>query len=330
MQTAFQTETETPPTDAREAALAGFVFSGGKHKRVHPDLRGKINLRQAEKQADGTFYIPDVDCFRPNQAKGETGEYTAEDCRDAMKNTTRMIEAGGQMPSITLEHPSPLAKANGVASKSWGNAVNFRESPRGDGWVRCDFIKVHPQVVEDWKKGHYTGMSSGIVSDKKEQRDENGNIMRDEKGNPLFEPANLRFGHIALLGGESQAISDLPMTQIFAACAESELVCFCTEEIISAKTFQVDKISPNTGNKQTSFQFSYMTIDTLTAELTAAFSAGDTEKVNKIRKQIDGLCVANFGADAVEGLDSNNEGDGEDLIPDLELEDEPASGGEDL
>jgi hypothetical protein len=299
-----------------EIALSGFVKTKDGWRRIHPDLRDKVNVRCAELQADGTYYVADVDIFKPNKAKGESGEYEVSDCLEAMKNTLAMIEAGGQMPSITLEHPSPLAKANDIAKPSYGCAVNFRESPRGAGWVRCDFKEIPANVMADWKAKKYTGMSAGLVADKRELKDKSGNYLKDANGNTLFAPTNLRFGHVALLGGESQAISDLPMTQIFSACEGTDTVCFSAEPLSNfTSTVSVGTIPAEAGNKQTSSPLNLMSIEQLTADLNAAFSAKDYEKVRICQTQLDGLVSANFAAEKIAGIAKDGSADVDTVEP---------------
>ncbi len=293
---------------ARLAALAGYVRAGGRWKRIGPDLRSKVNLRRGDKQGDGTFYVADVDVFYPNAVKGEENAYTVADCNAAIANTQAMISAGAQPPALTLEHPNMAAKANGIAAPSHGTAANFRESPRGKGWVRCDFVGMPPNVFQDWKAGKYTGLSAGLVADAGRE--------------------NLRFGHVALLGGEAQALSRLPMTQVFQAASEESIVCYSAEPVPFHTPASAGSNAPTQGT------FKMKTIESLTAELTAAFSAGEAAKCATIRKQIDGLLTANFdSAELAKGglshesvmvgkeEDPEPDGAGEGIESDLDLPD---------
>lgn len=199
-----------PGMTPREAALAGFVTVEGKWKRISPDIRNKINIRKAERQPDGTWYIADVDVFYPNNAKGGKG-YTAYELRGAIKNTNAMIARGSQTPSIACTHDDPNA---------YGRVVNWQESDKGEGWVKCDFAGMPDEVYNDWRTGKYTGLSAMLMKDNGEM------IGKDEFGSPIYKRVNLRFGHVALLGSELGQLSELPMTQIYAATEATECVCY--------------------------------------------------------------------------------------------------------
>ncbi len=192
----------------RQLHQAGYYQTKDGWQQLGPDLRGKVNIRPAEQQPDGTFMVRDVDVFYPNAVKGADPEtqWTAERVNQAIYNTNNAINAGGQPPAVTRTHVYPEQKMLGVHVPSQGKAINWRESPRGQGWARADLVSVHPDVVEDWKKGAITGMSAGFVKDA-------GNL-------------NERFGHVALLGGESQALAALPMTEVYSA---GQAVCFSTD-----------------------------------------------------------------------------------------------------
>lgn len=207
----------------RQIQLAGWYLTGEGWKRLGPDVRDRVNVRRAELQPDGRYLIRDVDVFYPNAVKGGDGDvdvYTAERILQAVENTNRMIAAGGQRPSLTRVHPNPLSKAMGTFIASHGAPINWRESPLGEGWARCDLSDVSPEVVADWRGRKITGLSAGIV--------------KDAAG------LNERFGHVAMLGGESQALSSLPATEVYAA---GETVCF------SVNAEDVTKMAKtNTGN----------------------------------------------------------------------------------
>ncbi len=192
----------------RQLHQAGFYQTKDGWQRLGPDLRGKVNIRPAEQQPDGTYMVRDVDVFYPNAVKGADSEtqWTPERVNNAIENTNHAIHAGGQPPAVTRSHIYPEQKMLGVHVPSQGKAINWRESPRGAGWARADLVSIHPDVVEDWKKGEITGMSAGFVKDA-------GDL-------------NERFGHVALLGGESQALAALPMTEVYSA---GFAVCFSTD-----------------------------------------------------------------------------------------------------
>lgn len=204
------------PRSYRDARLAGYYIADGQWKRLGPDLRNKVNVRKAHQQPDGKYVVESVDVFYPNAVKAQDGDdskiFTTERIATAVSNTNRSISHGGQRPSISREHPNLYAKMLGKAAPSLGGAINWRESPRGDGWVRADLIDVDPELVDEWKKGKWTGLSAGLVND----------------ANDL----NIRFGHVALLGVESQALSELPVTEVYQA--EGQL-CFSADATILAR-----------------------------------------------------------------------------------------------
>jgi hypothetical protein len=199
------------PEDARKRAFrevqhAGWYQTEGGWQQLTADVRDKVNVRRAEPQGDGSFVIRDVDVFYPNAVKEvmdeNTGErtpvvYTAEDIVRAIENTNRAISEGGQRPALSREHPHLAQKFIGKALPALGAAVNWSESPRGPGWARCDLVDVEAETVDEWRQKKWTGLSAGFVKDA-------GGL-------------NLRFGHVALLGVDSQALSALPMTEIFAS-----------------------------------------------------------------------------------------------------------------
>lgn len=192
---------------------AGFFKKGGKWVPVHPDLRDKVNVREAWPQPDGTYCIYDVSVFYPNAVKSIKGTpevYTAEDIRRIIQNTNYAIaHEGGQKPGILEGHPNMLQAMNGMQMDVHGFAVNWREDPRGDGWAMCDLVHVDPEYVERLKKKKLTGLSAYIAEDNEKQ--------------------NRRFGHVALLGGSTQALSHLPMHDVYAACCFSADAAFFQE-----------------------------------------------------------------------------------------------------
>jgi hypothetical protein len=191
------------PDDAQRMAFRFLQHSGWYQtktgwQRLGPDIRGRVNVRKAVQQPDSRYLISDVDAFYPNAVKGtEVGHiFSPNEVFQAIENTNRAIQAGGQRPALAVEHPNPLRAAlGGKPDPPRGAAINWRTSPRGFGWARCDLVDVDPSVVDEWKRGHYTGLSAGLVHD--------------------AEQLNLRFGHVALLGVQSQALSALPVTEIF-------------------------------------------------------------------------------------------------------------------
>ena len=199
----------------RKLQQAGwYKTAGGEWRKVGPDLSKKINFRQAIAQPDETYAVFDVDVFYPNAAKGAESDdiYTPERVNQATINTNRSVASGSQPPGLALGHPHPLRKilGDGKTSPVYGRAINWRSSPRGTGWVRCDIVKVDPEVMEDWTKGRYIGLSAGLVSD---------------------SGSNERFGHVALLGADMQQLSSLPMTEVSFSVPDSSQVCFSTDAV---------------------------------------------------------------------------------------------------
>lgn len=198
--------------DAEKAAMnrvrqSGWYKTARGWKQLAPDVRDKVNLRKAFPQPDGRYAVEAVDVFYANAVKGHEDEkmFTQEDIVRAVKNTNKSLKSGGQAPALAVEHPHVLSKLTGVAKKSYGRCVGWTISPRGKDWVRCNIVDIDPEIISEWGKGRYTGLSAGFTSD----------------ANDL----NLRFGHVALLGVESQALSHLPVTEIFS----SDTLCFCAD-----------------------------------------------------------------------------------------------------
>lgn len=194
----------------RAAAHAGWFETVDGWQRLGPDVREKINVRKAERQPDGRYLVRDVDVFYPNAVKqssdGQPITYSARDIESIISNTNRAIESGGQRPAVTMMHPNAMQAATGTVIPQFGCAINFRASSRGEGWARCDLIDLDPQIVRDWKTRRITGLSAGFVQD----------------GGEL----NRRFGHVAALGAQSQALAALPITEVFSA---GESLCFSAE-----------------------------------------------------------------------------------------------------
>lgn len=204
----------------RHVNHAGFFKGPSGWKQLHPDLRDKVNMREAIPQPDGTFAIYDVDAFLPNAVKGENEVYDAKRILRIIDNTNGMIAAGGQKPGLLEGHPSLLQAMNGMQMDSHGHPINWRKSPRGAGWARCDIVHVDPEMIDRLKKKKLTGLSAYVAKDA-------GSL-------------NERFGHVALLGGSTQALSSLPMHDVYASC------CFSAD----AAFFQGEQIMLNDKQKK--------------------------------------------------------------------------------
>ena len=198
----------------RMLRLGGWYRTGSKAsdwKQLTPDLRDRVNVREAVKQPDGRYLVDDVDVFYPNAVKaGQGGDtpdiYDADDIRQIIKNTNASIEAGGWRPTLIEGHQHPAADMLGSQFDGHGYGVNWRESPRGDGWARCTLVDIEPEYLARIRDRKLPGLSARISNDA-------GKL-------------NRRFGHIALLGGTPPALSRLPMLEVFSV---SNQVCFSAE-----------------------------------------------------------------------------------------------------
>ena len=284
VQAAFLKEIEAgrDPETARQMSLrrvahAGYYKVGAEWKLIGADIRGKVNVRKAEPQPNGKFMVPDVTVFYPNAVKGEADEtqFTHEKIERAITNTNAATMAGGQKPGLSLEHPSPLAKMAGKPSLAFGNAINFRPSPLGEGWVDCDLVDVEPDVVDQWKDGRYTGLSAGFVSDAND--------------------INLRFGHVALLGTEAQALSHLPTTELFSATAASNQLWFSTESFSSPKGTTKMPISPKRKSAYAALKARFAAL----SNVFASAEAGEPDYAAKIKAEAAGFAadIKGFAAD---------------------------------
>ena len=184
---------------SRELHNAGYYLTASGWKKISPDVRDKISIRLAIKQPDGKYLIDDVDVFYPNKLKpGDEHNYTVERCLLAISNSNKAIAAGAQAPPLSVGH---IQDADILLNDlGCGRGINWRQSPKGEGWLRCTLVDIDPQVYEDWRYGKYTGLSLGFAG----------------KANDK----DLRVHHIALLGNKVQMLAELPRVDIF------EAVCF--------------------------------------------------------------------------------------------------------
>jgi hypothetical protein len=176
---------------------AGWYKGNKGWKRILPDLRDKVAIREAVRQPDGKYFIDGVYVFYPNAVKGEGLPYSESDIERMIENTNRSILSGSQKPGLTEGHAVPEHHLLGKQIDAHGFGVNWRKDPKGrKGWAMCSLIDVEPEYVQRMKDRKLTGLSAGIA------KDSNG--------------LNRRFGHVALLGGASQALSHLPTHEIFS------------------------------------------------------------------------------------------------------------------
>jgi hypothetical protein len=243
-------EAHPAEADAVAAKLvrnAGWYKTGnGDWKQLTPDLRDKINIRAGVKQPDGTYLIEDVDVFYPNRVKGDdvASNYTPDRIKGFIENTNKMINNGGQPPAVVREHPTPEKRANGIASPAAGHSFGYRESPRGNGMVRCNLLVSEP-LYKEWKDGKWLGLSAGFACDK--------------------YGTNMRFGHIALLGADMQALANLPRVEVFEA--DNQLV-------FAANSSLLEKSMPSLNESQ---KKAFALMATAHQAAAAAFTASSSD-----------------------------------------------------
>lgn len=222
----------------REMHQAGYFRSkDGTWEQLASDLRGKVNIRDAEEQPDGTFVIRDVDAFYPNAVKGGEDDgtiWTRDRVMGVLQNSNRARESGGQPTSVTKGHVYPEQKMMGISIPAWGEAINWRESPRGEGWARCDLIRMHPEVIKEWREGKIKGLSAGFVQD--------------------AGGTNERIGHVAMLGGESQALSALPKMEIYSASGLGQLCYSADVKEVAQMHFAAEDDNKGLLNPKTTLQ----------------------------------------------------------------------------
>ena len=198
--------TEQVATDMGLRAIqhAGWYLTSEGWQQLSPDVRDRVQVRQAIPQPTGQSLIRNVLCFYANAVK-EDDPYDQGMVRSIIDNTNRALQSGSQTVGIIKTHPNPINKAVGKFPKLYGEAFNFREPMDKPGWVECDLL-VNPELADEWKQKQITGLSVGIFGDA-------GGL-------------NRRIGHVAAMGAETQALSALPRTEVFAS---SRMVCFAAE-----------------------------------------------------------------------------------------------------
>lgn len=193
-----------PPDKAHAKAvrmtqLAGWRKGQKGWKKVHPDIREKVNISHAVQQPDGRYMIENVPVFYPNAVKKGLS-FTAEDIREMIANTNRGIANGGQKPGLIEGHTNVFQQAAGVQPDVHGAGVNWKEHKTKPGWAVCDLVDVEPEYVTRLQTNRLTGLSALIAND--------------------ADGTNKRFGHVALLGGSPQALTHLPATEVFGASGQ--------------------------------------------------------------------------------------------------------------
>lgn len=288
----------TPNDEAEKAAwrkvqLAGYFKTKQGWKRLGPNLLDKVNVRQAIQQPNGKYLITDVAVFYPNAVKGQDNAWSADRVRRAVENTNRSLgKHGGQAPGLTKGHPHPLRKVlgNGETLPVYGKTMNFRPCPDKPQMVMCDLYDVDEDTYREWADGKFVGLSAGFAED--------------------ADDLNVRFGHVALLGADMQALSALPMTEVFGAST----VCFCSD------SSYVQKGQPMKGSKAYASAMS-KAFGALQSAY-AAFDAGEPDAETKVEeaKQMCASTHKSF-ADAGEGKEGHP-----DAAEDKELIDSILSG----
>jgi hypothetical protein len=253
---------------ARMIRHAGWYKGSRGWRQLTPDLRGKVNVREAIRQPNGRYLVEDVDLFFPNATKGPELPFTVADNREIIENTNRSIAAGGQKPALVEGHTNDEQRMLGIQLDAMGGGINCRESPRGKGWIRCDLVDVPEETVQRLRDLKLPGLSIKII--------------KDPTG------LNPRIGHIALLGGSMQALSHLPGLEVFMAEASNEL-CFSSD----ASSFQgVPMFGPKMKDCHAAYASAYAAFEA--AE--AAHNTGEPGSVEKLRSAGKKL------ADAFKGL----------------------------
>lgn len=212
---AGRTRDEAHARAIRAIQNAGWYKSQNGWKQVHPDLRDKVNVSEAVKQPDGTYFIEGVPVFYPNAVKGTKHPFDAAKIKQIVANTNASIHSGSTPPGIIEGHPNPIDEAMQKQREPHGFAVNWRVDP-GSGHTVCDFSRVHPDFVKRLQDKKLPGLSVGFAKDTDE--------------------LNRRFGHVALLGGTSQALSYLPATDYYSVSGNYLLFSADTEIFLKGKS----------------------------------------------------------------------------------------------
>lgn len=190
----------------RHTQRMGWFKTARGWKQVLPDLRDKINVTEGVQQPDGTFFIEGVPIFHANAVKGADNGYSNEDLDRIIKNTNASVHSGGSKPVLLEGHPDEIQKAIGKQLDARGFPINFRKNPK-TRMVECDLIKVDPAYMKRLREEKLPAVSAGFAKD--------------------AHGLNKRFGHVALLGGTSPALSHLPATEYFAS--SGNYLCFSAE-----------------------------------------------------------------------------------------------------
>ncbi len=271
-------------SDARaikEVQNAGFYNTKTGWKQLAPDVRNKVNLREAILQPNGKYVIEDVDVFYPNAVKGDVKPLTPEFVKYAIDNTNKSIGSGAQIPPVTIGHPNDLQKNFGVQLKALGSVINWRQSPRGNGLVAADLVDLDPNVVKLMQQQNLTGLSSGVEG----AAPVNAGLVSDAN------KSNMRFGHVALLGGTAQALSQLPRVEVFSA---NNVLYFAADPLLVQQPIQKDNKMPAGAEHHSKLGDAHM----LLGQAHKSFAAGEPGADDKIKQ---GKCMLYDATCAYEG-----------------------------
>ena len=197
--------------DARHRAIRhtqrmGWFKTSNGWKQVLPDLREKINVTEGIQQPDGTYFIEGVPIFHANAVKGADQGYSNADLDRIIANTNASVHSGGSKPVLLEGHPDEIQKAIGKQLDARGFPVNFRKNKKTN-MVECDLVKVDPTYMKRLREEKLPAVSAGFAKD--------------------AHGLNRRFGHVALLGGTSPALSHLPATEYFSV--SGNYLCFSAD-----------------------------------------------------------------------------------------------------
>jgi hypothetical protein len=265
----------------KEVQNAGFYKTTSGWKQLAPDVRNKVNLREPILQPNGKYVIEDVDVFYPNAVKGDVKPLDPEFVNYAISNTNKSVSAGAQIPPITIGHPNELQKNFGVQLKAMGSVINWRPSSRGNGMVAADLVDVDPNVVKLMQQQNLTGLSSGIEG----ALPVNAGLVSDAN------KTNMRFGHVALLGGTAQALSQLPRVEVFSA---NNVLYFAADPLLVQQPNQKDKPMPAGMEHHSKLGDAHLFL----GQAHKAFAAGEPGSEDKVKQ---GKCMLYDATAAYEG-----------------------------
>lgn len=274
-----QAKAEAKKFAIRQVQLAGWYRTLDGWKRIAPDVRDKVNIRQAHPQPDGRYLITDVDIFYPNATKGANWILGDKAVEGFCKNTNRIITSGAQRPGLVEGHQHNAAKMLGVQQDSLGFAINFRPHPSKSGWARCDLVDVVPEAVERMRDRKVTGLSAEVAYDA-------GRL-------------NGRFQRVSLLGGSIQSLSYLPVTEVYSV---SNQLCFSADGTFPPRRQahqHEDLPMPMDTTQANELAQSYSALSAAHASFAAGEEGADSKLDEAIKSHA--ACVAKYGGAGLPG-----------------------------